>query len=230
MRLLISLFLMVGTLAIAQTRIIPHVTRVDGGFESRIILANLGETEGNIKLVAFDEEGEPLAQISETVGPNETLYRGVEELFKVANVSHFTIEGDSFVSVSILYKSSKEGSGPAHVRETSESAYRWRIYLGDRAVTWDGLVVVNMSTHETPLSIFGYTSDGRETNHLSPFWPLKPMEKEVYFLSDLFESTPEYFEFLSADPITVMALRGELESKFLWENAALPMAFDPTRK
>jgi len=59
-------FLCVGG-ALAQRRMIPHLTRPDGGFTTRVILTNPTETDQAYAVIAFDETGTQIDTFTGTV-------------------------------------------------------------------------------------------------------------------------------------------------------------------
>ncbi len=227
-------------IATAQQRIIPHVTRLNNGFEAQVVIANLGSLEQNYELTAWNRLGAFYDTYKGTLEQGATLFMSIEELFAkrtdlpedAQDVSHITINADERVTVTIVYKASGLEKGPAHVKESNTQTLRWRIYAGDPSITWDGLAVVNTGEVATPLSIFVFNAAGEQLGFISPFYPVEVMEKEIYLLTDVFEGSREpvaWYEILGAEPLSVIGLRGRRDNAFLWENEALPME-PPTRE
>jgi len=218
----------------AQQRMIPHVTRLSGGFEAQVVIANLGSADQNYKLTAWNRLGTLYDETEGVLKVGETLFKNLDELFTqpeglpedAADVSHITIDADPRVTVNITYKALGDGNGPAHVKESNVQTLRWRIYAGDSNVTWDGMAVVNMGERDTPLTVYAFDAEGNQAGFISPFYPVESKEKELYLLTDIFADSrapAAWYEVLGAEPLAVTGLRGRRDNAFLWENEALPM-------
>lgn len=206
----------------AQRRIIPHVTSPTGGFETRIILSNPRTNPEFYELVSYDLQGIRNAIISGELGPGATLFRTVPELFGTTAVSHFTIIDFSGVEVTAVYQAVGNAKAPAHSRESRTQATTWRIYPGNKNVTWDGAAIVNMGVDPVQVRLQSYDENGTRLSNLLHDQIIPSAGKALLVLSDIFESGA-YYEIVSTQPLALTALRGDKggSSTYLWENAAV---------
>ena len=183
----------------SQTRMIPHVTSSTGGFSTQILLTNQGAAELSWNLVGYSVSGELVKRVSGTLNAEQTSRVEATELFE-AEISHFTIEADENLQVTVAYQAQKDGiTGPAHVGETSQQAYRWRLFPGNRVVTWDGIAVVNSGDAATAVTIAQYGSVSGASHIPEALASLPANGKGLHVLSDLLNGEPNTWYEISAD-------------------------------
>lgn len=211
---------------LAQFRMIPHVTRVGGGFDTTFYLENTEQETGVYQLQAFSMDGRMLGIVSGSIPAGLVQRFTVADLFaSTAEVSHVLIlEGTQHIEVSVAYCKDSGAGSPAHVRESSVQARRWRIFPGDWSVAWDGFAVVQTGDQSADVWVRHY--DFRDTliKSVKFLEALEPASKGLYVLSTDFDDIPDsYFEISSEANLAITALRGTLDHVTLWENAALAL-------
>ena len=205
-------------------RMVPHVTQSGGNFTTEVILANLTDTIQNYDLTAYDSSGNQIGTAQGSVDPNLTLYQPAETLFGSQNVSHFSISEETGVAVTVAYQANIQGSGPAHVQETSLQAPIWRFYPGNRQVTWDGLAVVNTGNAPTDITVRQIGSGGALLANATPIANLAPNAKGLYVIGGGFQPVADaHYEISATQPLALTTLRGTQTSDFFWENVSAPV-------
>ena len=217
-----------------QVRMVPHVTKVGGGFTTTVYAENTGATEATFSLQAFDQNGNTLNTATRMVEPGSISSFSVEELFGAGSaVSHCTIEGPLetfrvFVSYRVL-----EGPGSeAHLSETSMQSKRWLMFPGDWSVIFDGIAVVNMGSDATDVRVSQVDFNGNAINSIVVAEDLAPKAKVLYVIgapgNTPFEMRSDStFEISASQLLGVTALRGTppgAETGYLWENIAAPLS------
>lgn len=212
-----------ATSAFAQMRLIPHLTRSGGGFTTDLIIENLGVGQNTPQLKAYNTAGEIVGTINPTLDSLETRTMAAGDWFPNLEVSHVAIEGLD-VRVTAAYRADDGNPSPAHVPETSETATRYRLFVGNWDVIFDGLAIVNTGSAATDVRISQKTADGEERSVVLAASQLVPMGKALFVLgapnANPFESIPgAYYEVYASQPLAITAIRGNFPgSDFLWVN------------
>ena len=199
---------------------IPHITRANGGFTTTLLFSNTGFQQRNFEVIYYNARG-PIGPEPYQLAGEGTLEETLSE-FEDQDITHAEVFGAEDVEVIVVYQAAREGSGPAHVAVSKDTARKWRIYAGNPNVSWDGVAVVNTGTVAAQVTV---THKARNGALLAPeqtiALQLAPNQKMLSVLSDLFDHIPgSTFEISSAQPLAIMALRGSLDSEFLWQNPA----------
>ena len=211
-------------LAMGQTRIIPHVTRSDGGFTTTLILVNSGNSRGDYLLTAYDAAGVEVENVRDSVEPGKTLTRTVEDVFGRDDVAYILVGGSEDIKATVAYRAQGDDKGPAHVNESPDQGVLWRLYAGHADVTWDGVAVVNTSSTDNFLTIRAFDNNDNEVGVVSPFAPMAPGAKDLFVLSTELPNA-YYYEVAGSAALAITALRGDLAgSSFLWENPPVRLA------
>jgi len=217
---------------LAQTRMIPHVTRADGGFTTVLYLENATNTGQGYDLEAFDESGRSLARIDGALDPGETLAGDIETLFGAEAVSHLRVHHDgAAVAVSVVYAAAAGATSPAHVRASDRSARRWRLFAGDWDLVFDGVALVNLGDQPTAVRATQRDFNDRPLQTVTLPETIPPLGKALYVIgaptgTDFTAGSIGYFEIETDQPTAITALRGTLTGSpvaLLWENAALAL-------
>ena len=229
MRLFLFTLIVTFSLAHAAERMIPHVTKVDvgDGFSTTVILANARDSAQTYELKLYDETGMLLATLEGTVPARQTVSRAQVVFFGEAAVSHFSIDRDIDLVVTLAYQANLEASGPAHVRMDGTLSKLWRFFPGNPEVTWDGLGVVNMGDVATDIQIFQRAADGSLIEAITAQEGLAPRAKLLYGIGSPFQVVEgSYYEVIASQEMALVALRGTTNGKVLFENRALPAEVD----
>ena len=223
--LFVPMALALGT-APAQDRMVPHLTRPDGNFLSRIIIVNPRQVPDRYSFAGYDEEGALVGEWSERVLSGVTLNLNATELFDdFPPVSHFII-APTTLRITVVYQADVPGSGPAHVPETDVLSRKWRVFSGNPEVTWDGIAFVNRGQAPASVSVMRFSPQGTASDPVVLHEELAAMAKGLYvFGQDFLLETGTWFDVVSDQPLAVTTLRGDVaNSLFLWENG--PTALD----
>lgn len=209
----------------AQTRIIPHLTRAGGGFQTQIILENTTDATQPYQFHAFDASGNPVGIVSGIHQPKSISNLSPDGLFGVnSDVSHFTIEASSGITVAVAYSAASGPGSPAHIRESSVQAKTWRVYAGNWDLIFDGFAAINLGSAATDVSVAQIDANGNDLQVKSARTGLAPNAKTLYVLGDAFQPMDNvYYEIRATQPISVTSLRGTAPSAdvgYLWENSA----------
>lgn len=214
-------------MSLAQMRIIPHVTRADGGFVSEIVIVNLTASTQPYTLTPYNSSGEVITgEVEEgRINPGVTIRQDAETMFG-ADVSHVVVDTDRDMTVMASYRADTDSSTPAVVRDTADQSKIWRFFGGNLDVTWDGVAVINKGSVPSVVTLHRVDETGNPIETFSPIFPIQPMAKSLFVLSDIFTITGnDIFEVHMEEDSVVMALRGNQGgSTLLWQNLALPMA------
>ncbi|MDJ0841995.1 MAG: DM13 domain-containing protein [Acidobacteriota bacterium] len=220
---------LMSTAAMAQTRIIPHLTRPGGDFTTNLILVNSQDSMQEYRLTPYAEDGAELEVVSGFLAAGETLNIGAEDLFPSGAASHFTITGDIYITVA--YQDAQATNSSAHVGSSDTQAHRWRLYPGELDDVVDGIAVVNMDTEPRDIQVRQVSADNTEHMRITPFNQVAPNSKSLYVFQD-FEKLPgAYFEIFSEGPLSITALRfatGGAGFNYFWasDTPALPALVD----
>ena len=141
MRLISTLLILLATLSLlAQVRMIPHLTRANGGFTTSIIIENTSVSPAEYTFQPYSEEGDMLTVVE---ARSSVTFEATELFADAPGAASFSIDGDN-IQVSAAYTSVSADGSPAHVGETDEQATAFRLFAGDWSTVFDGIAVVNM--------------------------------------------------------------------------------------
>ena len=207
---------------LSYPRMIPHVTLNEGNFRTDIRLVNAGKSSHDIQLTAYDRAGTFLESVGRRVDVGSSEKVSIAELFSAGGVSHFRIEGDPQIQISAVYRANREGAGPVHVRATDQEEKRWLLYAGDASLTYDGLAIVNPSEKATAIRIKQFDGQGQLVEERVLSEVLEPNAKVTVVLGKLFNAVENgSFEVEADELLSVLALRGDFDSNYVWENRAV---------
>jgi len=198
-----------------QERMIPHLTRPDGGFSNKVVISNAGQGSQMYELEAFSEAGTSMGRFNGSIDHGESRIHTPLELFGTSDVSHFLISGASKVEMTVIYE--KTGFSTAHVQESSIQATQFKFYPGNPNLTWDGIAYVNMGTDVATVQVNHMADDGRVIESVETSTNLSPKAKELVVLGFNPQEGSSY-EIISNQPLSVTGLRGTHNSNALWEN------------
>ena len=222
-----------GMAAIAQTRIISHVTNPGGGFSTTVIIENQSVVSSPYTLQAYDATGNPLTPLRGDIDGLSVVSSPVPDFFaEGAQVSHFEITAEDDVRISVAYNFELGNGSPAHVRDSSEQARGWRVFPGEWSLVFDGLALVNRGSVPTDIEIVQKDYQGNVLNTQTIATGLAPNAKALFVIgspdgSSFSLETPSYFEVTGTEPLSITALRGTLGREdvgLLWANRALPLS------
>jgi penicillin amidase len=225
--------------AFAQTRIIPHVTRVGGGFTTTVILENGSVSGQSLTLSAFDSTGARLGDVTVELSGREVINQDIETLFPgLDGVSHFEIQGSEEIQASVNYNFASGQGSPALVREANETASRWRLFPGDWNNIFDGIAVVNTGEEVTDLWVAQKDFNNNVIDARQIATELAPNAKALFVIGspadEVFADRDDVYYEVSGDQLlAVTALRGTLAGAdlgLLWANDARAMSQSTSKR
>ncbi|MDJ0836305.1 MAG: hypothetical protein QNK37_07280 [Acidobacteriota bacterium] len=205
---------------------IPHVTTVDGDFMSELILNNSSGSPQTYELTPYRADGTALPAVSGELAVNQTLYISPEELFGTTEVSHFGINKDSRIGVTIAYQDAAGQNSPAHVRQNDMRAQRFRIYPGSMGDVTDGFALMNPNRVPIDVKCRQMDKHGNIISEVALFdAPLAPHAKGLYVFEGDFSPEQETFYEIYADrSFAITALRfANSGNRYFWETAVTPL-------
>lgn len=215
---------------VAQERMIPHLTRAEGGFSTRILLENSAVEQTLFRLHSFDSTGNSLGTVIGSLQPGEVREADAAALLP-SGASHLRIEGEGVV-VSASYQSLSGATSPAHLPETSVRATRFRFFVGTWSEVFDGLALVNLGAHASEVWVAQRAADGSYLHSVRIAEQLLPNAKLLYVVggpggSSFVPQPGQFFEVYAQQPLALTALRGTVPGApvgLLWGNHAQPMS------
>jgi len=226
---LIFLFSQVALLA--QTRLIPHVTALNGGFDTEFQISNMSSGPVTIELIPYTNGGENLGEVAIAIPANSVLFQTKDELFgEGIEVSHIELnQAPSFVKVTTIYQFHSGQGSPVHLQENTLRGKAWRLFAGNWDLVFDGLALVNISEKETSITLRQFNAQGDLVQERTIVTDFPPNYKTLYTIGapgmSEFQAIPNgYFEIDSTQDIAVVSLRGtpsNATDRYLWENSPI---------
>lgn len=211
---------------VVGTRWIPHVTRVGGGFETRVFFHNSAQGASTVNLTPYSLDGQPLAVQQVTVQAESVLVRTAAELFGSASVSHFQVDGPAELAVSAAYKASGTTGASAHVHQTDDSRLEFLLFPGERSLVFDGMALVNVGNAPSVVKVSQLSSTGAVLAQVEIQQALPLHAKALVTFDSLFaEQAGATLRVSTSQPAVVVFLRGNpvgSNPAYLYTNPALP--------
>ena len=164
-------------------RILGHITRPDGGFQTQIILTNPTTVGATATLEGYSLQGNLISSVTLSLGAQQARFDDAARLFGSQDVSHVRVTGDSKLVVSASYQADSGGS-PAQVQATGSVAKVWMVLPGNWDLSWDGIAVVNTGdeTADVAIDLVYKTGDVFDHHVLAQ---MKPFEKRLLVFGDM---------------------------------------------
>lgn len=208
----------------AQSRLIPHLTRSDGGFESRLLIHNPTTQSQSITLEAHDQLGNSLTAINLEIAASQTLERDPQMLWN--EPASLNITGSETVQVIVSYQNSAGTGSPSHLNEVRQTSKGWQLYSGNWDRVFDGVALVNTGNQATSIRILQVNYQGQTLDEHQLMANLPPQGKALYVLGgpnqgDFVPRTNVFYRIQADQPLALTALRGDLPANtYLWANQA----------
>lgn len=203
-------------------RILPHITRPDGGFETVVDLINPYNSEKGYLIHGFREDGTFLGSNTGSLPAGGRQSLAPEALFNDPDLSHLTLSEITPIRAALTYRAKNINGVAATVPETENRNFAWLIWPGNPNITFDGLALVNLHHSPVEVTLWEVNGAGEIINTTVLAEALPPMGKLRHVLQPTEEGT--YFEVTTGNlPTVVTALRGNADAGFLWVNQAVEM-------
>lgn len=200
-----------------QFSYLPHITAVDGSFATSIEVVNLVNFERDYTLEAFDTEGNLLETVTQSLEPFTQAVFDPVALFGSDRVSHIRVT-TFYVDVASVYRAMGTDGSPVRVSAREDCGDLWMVPLGNPEVTYDGLAVINLGDTSARITARFLDHQGNELDQQILSEQLAPLAKHLAVLSALAPEDAGSVEILSDTQLMLTALRGDYQSRFLWEN------------
>jgi len=225
LRKFLFLVLFTPIFAIAQMRIIPHLTRPSGGFTGLLSLDNPTQAEVTFLLTAYDGAGSLVGRADGVVPARAQRELDPVALFQSDAAAWVAVSEETGAEVGVIYRANGEGRGPAHAAASADTSRGWRFRGGNPQVTWDGLSVVNPGEEATPVIVRQLSAGGQVLAERIIAESLAPRARLLVVLTGLLtDDENAIFEVTAEQPLAMIALRGALTNDFLWQNALTAFA------
>jgi len=200
-------------------RFLPHITLADGNFHTTLTFANTADEDRGFLLYGYDKQGNDLGAYAGCLLAGQRLFQPAPEVFGEA-LSHLRIAAATDIKVGASYRAIGDGKALAHVHETAERAFSWRVNSGEPNQTFDSLAIVNLGDVSASVTITEYDGLAKTVQKLDS---LEPMAKLLQVLNPTNDGT--YFIVETSQPCAITALRGSHDASFVWENRATPNTY-----
>lgn len=205
-------------------RMIPHLTAFEGSFTTHLRLANPTDAAKVTLLEYRDLDGTVLAEMEATLDPGETRDLTQEDFPAREGAASVWVNGSHDVLISAIYRAKDKEAGPAQVPAARQTATSWVLYGGAQALTYDGIAVLNTGNTAVDLSITKLSANGDALEMQVLDEDLPAGAKGLYLPHLVVGYQPGDLLMLTANgPVTVVSLRGDLPSTYVWENRAVPI-------
>ena len=221
-RLLLLSLVTSGLFVSAQSRMVPHVTPLEGAFSTGFVLMNPTDSELTFQLTPFSIDGMPLDPIEGVLMPLETRTLTTHALFG-QEISHFFIEDDNPIEIVIAYRDASQLGSSAHITPQTAQARRWRVPPGELGDVLDGIAVVNLDENQMPIWVRQVGADGLEIDRFN-ILNLDSNAKGLYLFQDFSSIQGAYFDIFSEALMSITALRFSTGADlYFWETAAIAL-------
>ena len=220
-----------------QVRMVPHITKVGGDYETTVIAENTGDDQAAFSLQGYDRNGSALNLVSRTIESDSINSFSMVELFgSGSSISHIIIVNTpETLRVFASYRIAAGPGSAAHLPETSTQSKRWRLFPGDWDVIFDGIAVVNMGASSTDIKVSQVDFNGDVINSVPVAENLAPHAKALYVIgapgNTPFLPQNASFEVSGNQVLGITALRGTppgAATGYLWENSTAPLSGEAT--
>lgn len=213
----------------AQMRIISHVTRAGGDFQTALILENLGNANLTVRLNGYSDAGSKLGVRSQSLSDGQVLVldlpvSGLDH----TDLAHISFDQPENLRITTVYNPLVEGGSPAHLSITDTSK-AWRLFASNWQTVFDAIAIVNAGDSATDVSVSHYDSTGNLLSQVSAATGLSPLAKTTFVFGSpagsVFQSSQGSFVVQADQELSVVALRGSTggDSRFLYSGIALPI-------
>ncbi len=205
--------LLVASQALSQNWV-THVPASDGLFTSQLILSNPGETETSLSVNLYDPAGQEIKQLAYVLAPFETQ-RILQPQLAAENLSHLSVSQEGDCQVYLAYQA-KSGGPAALVQATSHPVQAWRMIVGDNTANWDGIAILNLGAHSTPLLLREFNDHGDIVMQRQISSALAPLAKTLHVIDGV--NPGSIVDIVADQPVVVIGLSGDHGNRLLWSN------------
>ncbi|MDJ0837641.1 MAG: S8 family serine peptidase [Acidobacteriota bacterium] len=203
-------------------RWLPHITREGAGFDTTLLMTNLGETTCTMRLTPYHRDGSFSPPREFEIPAGGFLNFDSYELFEGLSVSHLFVEGPGICTVTAAYRAAGQAGGSAHVQDTAITGTEFRLQQAEWDTVWDGMAVVNLGNEPALIEGIRYDASGRETFRSTIESDLTPKAKALLDFSTFFEDRPgEQIVIRSSQQSSILFLRGSRDGRYLYRTAPL---------
>ncbi|MCB1051987.1 MAG: hypothetical protein KDC71_15420 [Acidobacteria bacterium] len=163
-----------------SNRMISHVTRAAGGFQTTVNIVNPGTNEAKVTLRPFAIDGTALSNVTVTVPGEANWSQAFSTVFNGQDVSHFAIQGPASVRVSVSYKAAQGDGASAQVNESTITTRSFSLQPAEQDFVFDGVALVNVGKAASEVVATFYDADGAVMGSTTVASALAPNAKALY--------------------------------------------------
>lgn len=201
-------------------RMLSHLTRQGNGFHSALSAHNNGSETGPYAIRFYSETG---LEVGSQDGELAAGAAATIDLTHIQDAAYARIEADNSISFALAYLADRDDAAPAHVDEARSASRRWRVDQGNGEI-FDAIAFVNLGTAATDVKVTQIAADGQIIASLDAASLLPAKNKGLALLSQALTAVPgAYFLIEAAEPLSLFALRGDHDARFIWQNPSIPL-------
>ena len=224
----LTLMWVCGCLAAATQRMAPHVTSSTAAIQTFVLLKNTSDASQAYKLQPYTVDGQTRPVILGEVPAMGSVYVSAKELLE-EGVSHFSMEADAALKLSLDYKFGSNKSGLI-TAVAEHGASSWSL-KGSASNQREYLAVVNMGEHTTPVWLHQRNTEGKILASARITNELAAGAKVLYAIQpDQFQTGADYeFEVIGDQYLAVLGLSGDQAGKLTLNNTEMKREAESTR-
>jgi len=208
-----------------NSRFMSHVTREGGGFQTRLLLRNHGEQEQTVVLTPYTKDGLQGNSVEEVVPAGGFLEVQPSSLLG-SDVSHFSLDQGSGVSVTAAYKTASGNGASAHIHANEQVGTSFDVFPGEWDLVFDGLALVNRGSEASSVLLEQVELNGSIANQVMVNASLAPNAKELVVFDTHFNALPgSIIRVTTSQLCSATFLRGSppsVEPAYLFTNPPKP--------
>jgi hypothetical protein len=207
----------------ADERMVSHVTRSGGGFQTTINLSNPGSNPADLTLQPYAANGTMLSAKNLSVSGNWS--EAASTLFGAEEVSHFTVEGPNAVACFVTYKAASGEAASAQVSAARNTVRSFSFAPAEQAVVFDGFALVNLGSAASTVEIALLDGQGAVLSTSTLTADLAPMAKTLHTFDNTDLSGVALIRVTSTQDSAVTVLRGTrvgVTPGYLYQTVPLP--------
>jgi len=199
---------------------VPHLTRNNGGFTTKLHFTNVTTTPGEIEITVYGEDG--LVLDSENLMVESSSQFTLKPAMFVVGASHMRIAlNDVIIQASAVYQSVNDGA-PAHVPATQRYGHRFYAHVANSQMVFDGLALINLGDSPATITVTSYDENLTPLSDSQALGQLDPLAKGLFLLDEvLVDIDANAVSIESTQPSIALFLRGtppDVQPGYLFAN------------
>ncbi|MCB1044743.1 MAG: hypothetical protein KDC35_17500 [Acidobacteria bacterium] len=206
-------------------RWLPHITRAGGGFTTEILMYNASASTQTAIVTGYDASGTPTFGQGVPLMPGELRRTAANDLFGGADVSHVVVRGNGRIITTASYRAASGQAAAAFVHQSPETPNDVVVFLGEEALVFDGMALVNVGNSNANVQGQLLDEQGNVLETKTFDGSLVSRGKTLAVFADVFTNSNGFaVRVISSQPFSAMFLRGTYpgaDPAFLFANPYL---------